>query len=75
MGGRQAADQKNRCTIGSWHGNINPIINRMIEHGRLTKQQSEKDKREFVISLTEKARSEQIAVEQAVFEKVTAAIS
>lgn len=57
--------------LGLGTGTLNPILNRMIERGRLTKQQSETDKRAFVISLTEKAKSEQLAVEQAVFEKVT----
>ncbi|ALS77333.1 MarR family winged helix-turn-helix transcriptional regulator [Planococcus kocurii] len=57
--------------LGLGTGTLNPILNRMIERGRLIKQQSETDKRAFVISLTEKAKSEQLAVEQAVFEKVT----
>ncbi|AQU80802.1 MULTISPECIES: MarR family transcriptional regulator [Planococcus] len=57
--------------LGLGTGTLNPILNRMIERGRLIKQQSETDKRAFIISLTEKAKSEQLAVEQAVFEKVT----
>ncbi|MGH2316268.1 MarR family winged helix-turn-helix transcriptional regulator [Planococcus sp. SE5232] len=56
--------------LGLGTGTLNPIINRMIEQGRLIKQQSETDKRAFTISLTEKAQSEQKAVEQAVFDKL-----
>ncbi|AIY06853.1 hypothetical protein Plano_2888 [Planococcus sp. PAMC 21323] len=56
--------------LGLGTGTLNPIIKRMIDNGHLTKQQSEKDKRAFVISLTEKARKEQPAIERAVFEKV-----
>lgn len=56
--------------LGLGTGTLNPIISRMIEHGRLAKQQSETDKRAFKISLTEKARSEQKAVEQAVLDKL-----
>lgn len=56
--------------LGLGTGTLNPIIKRMIDNGHLTKQQSEKDKRAFVISLTEKAKKEQPAIERAVFEKV-----
>ncbi|WP_142828519.1 MarR family winged helix-turn-helix transcriptional regulator [Planococcus soli] len=56
--------------LGLGTGTLNPIISRMIEQGRLTKQQSETDKRAFTISLTEKAQSEQGEVEQAVFQKL-----
>lgn len=56
--------------LGLGTGTLNPIISRMIEQGRLTKQQSEKDKRAFTILLTEKAHDEQAAVEQAVLEKL-----
>lgn len=56
--------------LGLGTGTLNPIINRMIEQGRLAKQQSETDKRAFTISLTEKAKSEQAAIEQAVFDKL-----
>lgn len=57
--------------LGLGTGTLNPIINRMIDQERLIKQQSETDKRAFTISLTEKARNEQTAVEQAVFDKLT----
>jgi len=56
--------------LGLGTGTLNPIIKRMIDNGHLSKQQSEKDKRAFVISLTEKAKNDQSAIEQAVFEKV-----
>lgn len=56
--------------LGLGTGTLNPIINRMIEQGRLVKQQSVTDKRAFTISLTEKAKSEQADVEQAVFNKL-----
>ncbi|MDQ0429325.1 DNA-binding MarR family transcriptional regulator [Planomicrobium stackebrandtii] len=56
--------------LGLGTGTLNPIINRMIEQGRLTKQQSQTDKRAFTISLTDKARSEHAGVEQAVLEKL-----
>ncbi|MBT2571076.1 MarR family transcriptional regulator [Planococcus sp. ISL-110] len=65
----QAKNIGERLGLGT--GTLNPIINRMIEQGRLTKQQSETDKRAFIISLTEKARTEQTDVAQAVFEKLT----
>ncbi len=57
--------------LGLGTGTLNPIIKRMVDNGHLTKQQSETDKRAFVIALTEKAKSEQSAIEKAVFEKVT----
>lgn len=56
--------------LGLGTGTLNPIINRMIEQGRLVKEQSQSDKRAFTISLTEKAKSEQAAVEQAVLDKL-----
>ena len=56
--------------LGLGTGTLNPIINRMIEQGRLVKEQSRSDKRAFTISLTEKAKSEQAAVEQAVLDKL-----
>lgn len=56
--------------LGLGIGTLNPIISRMIAHGRLTKQQSEEDKRAYVISLTPKAIEEKAAVEQAVYEKL-----
>ncbi|MGI2328945.1 MarR family winged helix-turn-helix transcriptional regulator [Planococcus sp. YIM B11945] len=56
--------------LGLGIGTLNPIIGRMIAQGRLVKAQSETDKRAFVISLTEKAKSEQQAIEQAVYDKL-----
>lgn len=52
-------------------GTLNPIINRMLEKGWIVKQQSEKDKRAFIISLTEKARNEEKTIEQAIINKIT----
>ncbi|MGK7377090.1 MarR family winged helix-turn-helix transcriptional regulator [Planococcus sp. 1R117A] len=57
--------------LGLGTGTLNPIINRMIERGRLVKEQSPDDKRASIISLTEKAKSEQQPIEQAVVEKLT----
>ena len=62
-------DIGNRLGLGI--GTLNPIINRMIEHGWLNKQQSNKDKRAFIISLTEKAIKEEKPVEQAIITKIT----
>ena len=56
--------------LGLGTGTLNPIINRMIEHGRLTKQQSTEDKRASVISLTESAKSEHEPIERAVVDKL-----
>ena len=52
-----AKDIGNRLELGI--GTLNPIITRMIDRGWLDKRQSEKDKRSFIISLTEKAKNEE----------------
>jgi len=57
--------------LGLGTGTLNPIINRMIEHGHLNKQQSSEDKRAFVISLTESAISDHEPIERAIIEKLT----
>ncbi|WP_277584884.1 MarR family winged helix-turn-helix transcriptional regulator [Psychrobacillus antarcticus] len=57
--------------LGLGIGTLNPIINRMIGNGWLNKQQSDKDKRAFVISLTEKAIKEEKLIEQAIINKIT----
>lgn len=57
--------------LGLGIGTLNPIINRMIDQGRLTKQQSPKDKRAWIISLTERAEAEHAPVSQAVYDKLT----
>src|SRR5690606_958126 len=51
-------------------GTLNPIINRMIDQGRLTKRQSTDDKRAWIISLTEKAENEHAPISQAVYDKL-----
>ncbi|WKA55695.1 MarR family winged helix-turn-helix transcriptional regulator [Planococcus shixiaomingii] len=56
--------------LGLGIGTLNPIISRMIAHGRLSKQQSEEDKRAYIISLTQKAIEEKAAIEQAVYDKL-----
>ena len=62
-------DIGNRLGIGI--GTLNPIINRMVENGWLNKQQSAKDKRAFVISLTDQAIKEEKPIEQAITSKIT----
>lgn len=62
-------DIGNRLGLGI--GTLNPIINRMVERGWLNKQQSDQDKRAFVISLTEKAIQEEKPIEQAIITKIT----
>jgi DNA-binding MarR family transcriptional regulator len=57
--------------LGLGIGTLNPIIGRMLERGWLEKQQSEKDKRAFIISLTEKAKSAEKPIERAIIEKIT----
>ena len=57
--------------LGLGIGTLNPIINRMIANGWLNKEQSEKDKRAFVISLTEKALEQEKPIEQAIISKIT----
>ena len=57
--------------LGLGIGTLNPIINRMIANGWLNKQQSAKDKRAFVISLTEKAIEQEKPIEQAIISKIT----
>lgn len=56
--------------LGLGIGTLNPIISRMIAHGRLAKQQSEEDKRAYIISLTQKAVEEKATIEQAVYDKL-----
>lgn len=56
--------------LGLGTGTLNPIINRMMERGWLIKEQSPDDKRAFIISLTEKAKSEHQPIERAVAEKL-----
>lgn len=63
-----AKDIGNRLELGI--GTLNPIITRMIDRGWLDKRQSEKDKRSFIISLTEKAKNEEKVIEKAIIQKV-----
>ncbi len=56
--------------LGHGTGTLNPIINRMIEQGRLTKKQSPADKRAWIISLTEKAEEEHAPISQAIYDKL-----
>lgn len=56
--------------LGLGTGTLNPIISRMIEHGRLNKEQSKEDKRAYIISLTEKAKAEHDPIEKAVMDKL-----
>ena len=63
-----AKDIGNRLELGI--GTLNPIITRMIDRGWLDKRQSEKDKRSFIISLTEKAKNEEKLIEKAITQKV-----
>lgn len=62
-------DIGNRLGLGI--GTLNPIIKRMIGNGWINKQQSDKDKRAFVISLTEKALEQEKPIEQAIIRKIT----
>ncbi|MCZ8534541.1 MarR family winged helix-turn-helix transcriptional regulator [Psychrobacillus psychrodurans] len=57
--------------LGLGIGTLNPIINRMIRNGWLNKQQSDKDRRAFVISLTEKSIEQEKPIEQAIISKIT----
>ena len=57
--------------LGLGIGTLNPIINRMMDRGWLEKQQSEKDKRAFIISLTEKAKVAEKPIETAIIKKIT----
>lgn len=63
-----AKDIGNRLELGI--GTLNPIITRMIDRGWLDKRQSEKDKRSFIISLTEKAKNEEKLIEKAIIQKI-----
>lgn len=56
--------------LGHGTGTLNPIINRLIEQGRLTKQQSPEDKRAWIVSLTEKAEAEHGPITQAIYDKL-----
>ena len=57
--------------LGLGIGTLNPIINRMIANGWLNKEQYDKDKRAFVISLTEKALEQEKPIERAIISKIT----
>lgn len=57
--------------LGLGIGTLNPIINRMIVNGWLNKEQSDKDKRAFVISLTKKALEQEKPIERAIISKIT----
>lgn len=61
-------DIGNRLGLGI--GTLNPIVNRMIDSGWLHKIQSDKDKRSFIISLTEKAKREEKPIEKAIMDKI-----
>ncbi|ALC87477.1 MULTISPECIES: MarR family winged helix-turn-helix transcriptional regulator [Bacillaceae] len=61
-------DIGNRLGLGI--GTLNPIINRMIDSGWLHKIQCDKDKRAFIISLTEKAKREKKPIEKAIMDKI-----
>jgi DNA-binding MarR family transcriptional regulator len=57
--------------LGLGTGTLNPIINRMIENGRVTKEQSTEDRRAFRISLTDQSRADEKPIEQAIYSKIT----
>lgn len=61
-------DIGNRLGLGI--GTLNPIVNRMIDSGWLHKIQSDKDKRAFIISLTEKSKREEKPIEKAIMDKI-----
>ncbi|OHX52088.1 MarR family transcriptional regulator [Planococcus salinarum] len=56
--------------LGLGTGTLNPIINRMIAQGRLTKEQSPEDKRAWIISLTEGAVNEHAPISTAIYDKL-----
>ena len=57
--------------LGLGTGTLNPIINRMIQNGRIVKEQSAEDRRAFRISLTEQSRADEQPIEQAIHDKIT----
>lgn len=52
-------------------GTLNPIINRMIDRGWLEKNQSNEDKRAYIISLTYRAKNAENEIEQSIIQKIT----
>ena len=52
-------------------GTLNPIINRMIDRGWLEKNQSNEDKRAYIISLTDRAKNAENEIEQSIIKKIT----
>lgn len=56
--------------LGLGTGTLNPIINRMIAQGRLTKVQSPDDKRAWIVSLTETAKTDHEPISLAVHDKL-----
>nr|WP_268808053.1 MarR family transcriptional regulator [Lysinibacillus mangiferihumi] len=51
-------------------GTLNPILNKLVDKGWVTKETSSKDKRAVIISLTEKARATETLITEKLMEKM-----
>ncbi|MED4542389.1 MarR family transcriptional regulator [Lysinibacillus sphaericus] len=51
-------------------GTLNPILNKLVDKGWVTKETSSKDKRAVIISLTEKARATETLITEKLVEKM-----
>ncbi|CAM5714568.1 HTH marR-type domain-containing protein OS=Lysinibacillus sphaericus OX=1421 GN=LS41612_12955 PE=4 SV=1 [Lysinibacillus sphaericus] len=51
-------------------GPLNPILNKLVDKGWVTKETSSKDKRAVIISLTEKARATETLITEKLVEKM-----
>ncbi len=56
--------------LGLGIGTLNPVLQKLVEKGLLTKEPSPKDKRASYFSLTEAAKSLQPTIEQAIIDKL-----
>ncbi|MFE6166709.1 MarR family winged helix-turn-helix transcriptional regulator [Viridibacillus arvi] len=52
-------------------GTLNPIINKLVDKGWVTKKVSTQDKRAIIVSLTEKARLQETLITKEILNKVS----
>ncbi|WP_102692115.1 MarR family winged helix-turn-helix transcriptional regulator [Rummeliibacillus pycnus] len=57
-----------KVTLGI--GTLNPIINKLVNKGWLTKEVSSEDKRAVIVSLTKKAKKEEVEIKSKILEKI-----
>ncbi|MFJ8260447.1 MarR family winged helix-turn-helix transcriptional regulator [Rummeliibacillus sp. NPDC094406] len=58
-----------KVTLGI--GTLNPIVNKLVNKGWITKESSTEDKRAVIVSLTEKAKKDEQVITNKILQKVS----